>query len=244
MIRIPKFDDGLNSETLQYAMDLLTKGEGFRPTVYWDSIGKKNTAGYGFTDPKDLHSWTEAEARKKLQSMATNYHRLLSSGRIADQYKKMGPHQQAALIDLIHQGGTGVLGEMPKFVKLVNSGDLVGASKELDFARKQTPNRYKARLNSWTNGLETPEQIAEQKILESQTMPTDAVRVNRDIQMPVMRYDDPATPRSISWTAGVKQKPDFKSILSVPKLPTIQEFMEQQFNQKYNNLTQPLWTVQ
>lgn len=241
---MPRFDNGLNAETLQYAMDLLTKGEGFRSNVYWDSIGKKNTAGYGFTDPKDLHPWTEEGARNKLKQMASHYHSLLSSGRIADQYNKMGPHQQAALIDLLHQGGVGVLGKMPKFVQLVNSGNLVAAAKELDFARKQTPDRYLARLNSWNTGLETPEQIAKQKIIESQTIPVDNTSIDRNIEMPIGRYDDPSTPRSISWTAGVQQRRNFMNRFNVPKLSTIKDLMKQQMTKQFNSITQSPWTVQ
>ena len=83
---------------IDHAFDLISRNEGFRGQVYDDSLGNK-TAGYGFTDKKDLHDWTEPAARKRLMEMINRYDYLLQNGRIAEQYKKLHPKQQAALME-------------------------------------------------------------------------------------------------------------------------------------------------
>ena len=135
-LNIPKYKGGKPSAT-DLAFALTSDQEGFRPQIYWDSIGGRNTVGYGFTANEDMHTWTKNQADQRLRGMIKNYDRILRTSDIASQYEQMTPKQQAALMDLLHQGGTGVLRRMPKFVSAIRNGDMIGAYNELDWGMYQ-----------------------------------------------------------------------------------------------------------
>ena len=125
---------------IEIAVDFLAKNEGFVPNVYrdyaasqriakvrgkYDSVKGKYyipTAGYGWTSKSDLHSWTKESAKERLKQDVIKYDSLLQNGPISN-YANLNPYQKAAIIDLMHQGGTQVLSKMPKFVEAMNAGN-------------------------------------------------------------------------------------------------------------------------
>lgn len=230
---------------IDHAFDLISLNEGFRDHVYDDSLGNK-TAGYGFTDKKDLHDWTQTAARKRLIEMINQYDYLLQNGRIAEQYKRLHPKQQAALMDLLHQGGTGVLDLMPKFVEYMQNGDTWSAFDEFKWGRKNgkgTTNRDNRR-RSYFDPFK-PEYFMNERDL---VQPTVSTSVNNVIPQDaiVERYDDPNVPRSISWTSAYPKERtlNFQSPIVLPDLyDMIQQNMQNVFVPNQSNIQQP-WIAQ
>lgn len=234
--RIPMFDDGknkLSKEALDEAMSLITTNEGFMPNVY-QRKGDVPTAGYGFTAKEDLHDWEEPDARKHLLNMVYSYDEALRNGRIANWYNTNATDsQKAALLDLLHQGGIGRLGDMPKFVEAINSGNMTAAAKEFNFAKSQTGNRHNARYAAFTKDIVDPKEAVVKQFTEKQTeQPTDAVRSYRPKTMNVQRHDDPSVPRSISWTAAYPKELILKKPIKL-KTPTIQQLMEDRLRNNF-----------
>lgn len=164
---LPKYNEGKDQDPIEIAVDFLAKNEGFVPNVYrdyaasqriakvrgkYDSVKCKYyipTAGYGWTSKSDLHSWTKESAKERLKQDVIKYDSLLQNGPISN-YANLNPYQKAAIIDLMHQGGTHVLKKMPKFVEAVNAGDYDKAYTHLAFNTKGTPNRSTTRQNMFS----------------------------------------------------------------------------------------------
>ena len=164
---LPKYNEGKDQDPIEIAVDFLAKNEGFVPNVYrdyaasqriakvrgkYDSVKGKYyipTAGYGWTSKSDLHSWTKESAKERLKQDVIKYDSLLQNGPISN-YANLNPYQKAAIIDLMHQGGTQVLSKMPKFVEAMNAGNYDKAYTHLAFNTKGTPNRSATRQNMFS----------------------------------------------------------------------------------------------
>lgn len=155
MIRIPRFDGGTQPSVYDIALKELMRDEGFLANPYFDPIGKVWTSGYGFTDPKHQHKWTEQEAREVLKQYIADKDKYARANAAWGQsYQSMSPQMQAEIINLMFQGGDAVIDKkMPKFRKALINRNWNEATKQLDFGMGQTTTRSKRRQTNFGNGI-------------------------------------------------------------------------------------------
>lgn len=220
----PKYNGGKEEQPLhdyiERAVKYLAEHEGFIPHVYEDihasqEYAKKHgvwsdkhqkwailTAGYGWTNPKDLHNWTKEAADERLKKDIKEYDNLLRQ-RIPN-YDKLIPEQKIALIDLYHQGGTNVFKKMPNLYAALVAGDIEKAGKQLSFGAAQTPNRNTDRLALWNTpqhqrNLETKQLQKEAvKYKTDPTVQAVSLQTNRKPIMPVKREYEYGVPDMLS----------------------------------------------
>lgn len=246
---LPKCGDGKDQDSIGIAVDFLAKNEGFVPNVYRDYAASQRiakirgkydpekgkyyipTAGYGWTSKSDLHSWTKESAKERLRQDVIKYDELLQNGPISN-YANLNPYQKAAIIDLIHQGGTHVLKKMPKFVEAMNAGDYDKAYTHLAFNTKGTPKRSSTRQSMFSRKYEVqpttvpavnkiiPKNDIIRPVTKPLTIPTvttdEGDKVNRD------RIFPEATEVVVTPTRKYNELAEWST-----SLPPISEFMEE-----------------
>ena len=184
---MPKFDEGYNPplNPISLALTNLATDEGFVADPYYDSLGNL-TAGYGFTDKKHLHHWTKGQAQKVLRDYIADKHLKASHNKEwGSVYKELPTQAQAAIINLMYQGGDNVIDMMPKFKKALMNKDYTTAGKELDWGMKQTRDRSLRRQKSFIDA------IAAMNPVPKAVEPSDNTRVSipdnpRQIVQPYM----------------------------------------------------------
>ncbi len=120
------------------AADLITQFEGFRPTPYLCSAGKK-TIGYGFTQSRYVSRgrMTEREAREILNNELIPYFERLVETNVK---KDLTPNQKAALVSFSFN-----LGDKPlkKIAERINRGDFKEASDAMRlYTKVKKGNKY------------------------------------------------------------------------------------------------------
>lgn len=261
-IQLPKYSDGKDQDSIGIAVDFLAKNEGFVPNVYRDYAASQRiakirgkydpekgkyyipTAGYGWTSKSDLHSWTKESAKERLRQDVIKYDELLQNGPISN-YANLNPYQKAAIIDLIHQGGTHVLKKMPKFVEAMNAGDYDKAYTHLAFNTKGTPKRSSTRQSMFSRKYEVqpttvpavnkiiPQNDIIRPVAKPLIIPTvttdEGDKVNRD------RIFPEATEVVVTPTRKYNELAEWST-----SLPPISEFMEE-WMQRNGILTPYQW---
>jgi lysozyme len=120
------------------AADLITQFEGFKPTPYLCSAGKK-TIGYGFTQARYVSRgrMTESEAREILNKELIPYFENLVETNVR---KPLTPNQKAALISFSFN-----LGEEPlkKIAERINKGNFNEAANAIKlYTKVKKGNKY------------------------------------------------------------------------------------------------------
>lgn len=130
---MPEFDNGTtNNDVINQIVDYIAKQEGFRSNVYWDTIGRRRTSGYGFTAPQHQHKWTEKDARNVLRTMVQHYDRMLTD-KLGDAYTKADVNRKIGYADLMHQAGIHWDKAMPKFYAAALAGDEAAMQREMNW---------------------------------------------------------------------------------------------------------------
>ncbi len=140
---------------------MITENEGFRPTVYKDTVGKR-TVGLGFNvddpsvakhiDPAILsgrRQMTLEEAQtifntRFLPTAEENARQFVGE----DLYKRLAPEQQAALVDMAYNLGLPRLSKFQQLRAALQNNNFDAAGQEImnSLYAKQVPNR--ARRNA------------------------------------------------------------------------------------------------
>lgn len=183
------------------------------------------TAGYGWTDPKDLRKWTKKEADAYLRSNLKKYNKMLYDGSSLD-YDLTDENSALAFLDLMHQGGAGVFKRMPNMRDAFNSGDTATAYNELDYNKDITTTRNNKRkalvADAW---LKQPElSYVEQKLNNMQEPTYDylAPRVSTNVMFPTIQktamndYND--YQRRLSRIASIADFMRFSDYFSIPNM--------------------------
>lgn len=181
---LPRYAEGTPSEINPYTEQLLKRFEGFSDSVYLDGKGIP-TIGYGFTDSSwvDKGKVSRKEADVELKRIASNVQKTLIGKLGADNWAKMSPEAQAALVSYAYNYPAGFK-DTTNFMKLWRAGKYWDAISEVDAGMNDKANR----------GLRT-RRLEEQALLKKDpffiaTQSTKIDPKNIQINVPIVQQSD------------------------------------------------------
>jgi len=134
----------------QMILDKMKGFEGFRPRTYWDSVGKKWTVGYGFTDPELVKKYkdtdmTSEEADKYFMDEVNK--RISNFLSLTPNYQHLNQNQLDALFDLYYNVGSGTYSQkFPSMQRALREMNWEEVANQMDHGMKQTEGLRLRRL--------------------------------------------------------------------------------------------------
>lgn len=134
----------------QMILDKMKGFEGFRPRTYWDSVGKKWTVGYGFTDPELVKKYkdtdmTSEEADKYFRDEVNK--RISNFLSLTPNYQHLNQNQLDALFDLYYNVGSGTYSQKsPSMQQALREMNWEEVANQMDHGMKQAEGLRLRRL--------------------------------------------------------------------------------------------------